>query len=143
LAYPSEFLQRVDSDNLWTIDAAAGGAFFSLTIDNAKALTEDMVSNQGWSDDRLQPHQRGTHTVMEVDMLTAKMDLIMKRLDDITTEKAVMTTITHAMDSCMTCEVCGNTGHSGSHYLETREDVMYMNNNNNGYRPKRGQMWNQ
>jgi hypothetical protein len=39
------------------IDAAVGGAFFSFTIDNAKALIEKMVSNQGWSDDRLQPHR--------------------------------------------------------------------------------------
>jgi hypothetical protein len=77
-----------------------------------------MVSNQGWSDDRLQPHQRGTHTVKEADILTA--------------------------DSCMTCEVCGNIGHSGSHCPETHEDVMYMNINNNGYCPQKGgQTWNQ
>jgi hypothetical protein len=29
------------------IDAAAGGAFFSLTIDGAKILIKKMVSNQG------------------------------------------------------------------------------------------------
>jgi hypothetical protein len=29
------------------IDAATGGAFFSLTIDNAKALILKMVSSQG------------------------------------------------------------------------------------------------
>ena len=45
------------------VDAAAGGAFFSLTIERAIALIEKMVSNQGWSDDRLQPCQRGMHTV--------------------------------------------------------------------------------
>jgi hypothetical protein len=28
-----------------------------------------MVSNQGWSDDRLQPRQRGTHTIKEVDIV--------------------------------------------------------------------------
>ena len=33
------------------IDAAAQGAFFSLTVDNAKLLIEKMVSNQGWSDE--------------------------------------------------------------------------------------------
>ena len=37
------------------VDAAAGGAFFSLTIERATSLIEKMVSNQGWSDDRLQP----------------------------------------------------------------------------------------
>jgi hypothetical protein len=37
------------------IDADASGAFFSLTIAEATKLIENMVSNQGWSDDRLQP----------------------------------------------------------------------------------------
>jgi hypothetical protein len=37
------------------IDAAAGGAFFSLTIDRVKTLIEKMVSNQGWNEERLQP----------------------------------------------------------------------------------------
>ena len=33
------------------IDAAAGGAFLDLTITKAKELVEEMVSNQGWSDE--------------------------------------------------------------------------------------------
>ena len=36
------------------IDAAAGGAFLSLTINGATALIDKMVSNQRWSDERLQ-----------------------------------------------------------------------------------------
>ena len=47
------------------------------------------------------------------------------------------------MDSHFTCEVCGNGGHLGNDYPETREDCAYLNNNN-GYRPQqRGQGWNQ
>ena len=45
------------------IDAAAGGAFLDLTIAKAKELVEKMVSNQGWSDERLQPRTKGMHTV--------------------------------------------------------------------------------
>jgi hypothetical protein len=37
------------------IDAAAGAAFFSITIIKETKLIKKMVSNQGWSDDRLQP----------------------------------------------------------------------------------------
>ena len=33
------------------IDAAARGAFFSLTIADATRLIEKMVSNQGWSEE--------------------------------------------------------------------------------------------
>ena len=35
------------------MDAAAGGAFLSLTIAQAIALVEKMVSNQGWNEERL------------------------------------------------------------------------------------------
>ena len=51
-----------------------------------------MVSNLGWSEDFLQPSQHykrggGMHTLMEVDMLSAKMDLLMKKLEDRANEK--------------------------------------------------------
>jgi hypothetical protein len=65
----------------------------------------------------------------------------MKRLDD--HEKRPQGTI-KALDSHITCEVCGSMGHSGNDCPETREEVMYMgNNNNNEYRPQGGQGWNQ
>ena len=76
-------------------------------------------------------------------MLHAKMDLMMKRMDDLANEKAAMATTTQAMDTRMTCEVCGNTGHSGNYCPTTQDDVMYMNGNNNSYRPQGGQTWNQ
>ena len=49
------------------LDAAAGSAFFSLSVADAKTLIEKMVSNQGWSDDRLQPRKRGMHSIKEID----------------------------------------------------------------------------
>jgi hypothetical protein len=66
------------------MDAAAGGAFLSLTIDQATALMEKMASNQGWNEERTQTHKRGggMHQLKEVDMLSAKMDLLMKRLEE-------------------------------------------------------------
>nr|BAD32083.1 hypothetical protein [Oryza sativa Japonica Group]BAD32087.1 hypothetical protein [Oryza sativa Japonica Group] len=33
-------------------------------------------------------------------------------------------------------------GHSGNDCPETREEVMYMGNNNNGFRPQGDQGWN-
>ena len=64
------------------VDAAAGGAFFSLTIERATTLIEKMVSNQGWSDDRLQLRQRGMHSVKEADMLAIEIDLLLKKFED-------------------------------------------------------------
>ena len=58
------------------VDAAAGGSFFSLTIERATSLIEKMVSNQGWSNDHLQPRQRGMHSVKEADMLAMMIDFL-------------------------------------------------------------------
>ena len=52
-------------------------------------------------------------------MLSAKIDLLMKIREERAQEKdAIMDTV-QAMDSHMTCEVCGNIGHSGNDCPET------------------------
>jgi hypothetical protein len=77
------------------------------------------------------------HQLKEVDMLFAKMDLIMKKLEDRDPQpKEVM----QIYDTRMTCEECGNTGHTDKSCPETMEDLNFINNNNN-YRPQQG--WNQ
>jgi hypothetical protein len=74
---------------------------------------EKMASNQGWNEEKTQTHKRGggMHQLKEVDMLSAKMDLLMKRLNERAGEKKE---VMHIHDSRMTCEECGDTGHSGS-----------------------------
>jgi hypothetical protein len=71
------------------MDAAARGSFLSLTIRDAIALVEKMDSNQGWNEECTQPRKRGggMHRLKEVDMLSAKMDLLMKKLDERDNEK--------------------------------------------------------
>jgi hypothetical protein len=55
----------------------------SLTICEATTLVEKIASNQGWNEERTQPRKRGgMHQVKEVDMLSAKMDLLMKKLGE-------------------------------------------------------------
>ena len=46
-----------------------------------------------------------------------------------------------ALNASMTCEVCGNAGHSGNDCQETQEEAMFINNN--GFRRQGGQRWNQ
>jgi uncharacterized coiled-coil protein SlyX len=99
-----------------------------------------MVENQGWDGDRLQPRIRGVHQVDGVDMLAAKMDLLMKKL-----EASSNVETAKIMDARMTCEVCGNVGHSGNDYPETREEASFINNcNNNRFRNNNynNQGWN-
>jgi hypothetical protein len=92
------------------MDAAARGAFLSLTINQATALVEKMTSNQGCNEERTRTHKRGggMHQLKEVDMLSAKMDLLMKRLDERAGEKKE---VMHIHDSSMTCEECEDIGH--------------------------------
>ena len=67
-----------------TMDAAARGAFLSLTLQATTTLVEKMASNKGWNEERLQTRKRGEgmHQLKEVDMLSTKMDLLMKKLED-------------------------------------------------------------
>jgi hypothetical protein len=55
------------------------------------------------------------HQLKEVDMLSTKMDLLMKKLKDRATEKQK---VMYINDSRMTCEECRNTGHSGKSALK-------------------------
>ena len=98
-----------------------------------------MASNQGWYKEHLQTHKRGggMHQLNEVDMLSTKMDLLMKKHEDQANEKQQ---VMHIHDSRMTYEVCGNTGHSRSNCPKTQEDVNFVNNN---YHPQQNQGWNQ
>ena len=66
------------------MDAATGGAFLSLTVLGATTLIEKMSSNQDQNEERLQTRKRGggMHQIKEVDMLSAKIDLLMKKLKD-------------------------------------------------------------
>ena len=108
------------------MDAAAGEAFLSLTIDGATTLIEKMVANQSWGEERKQ--QKGMHTMKEADMLAVKMDLLLKRLDKRAIDKEAMKGIIKTMDSQMTCEVYEEVEHSGNDYPKTGVEASYINN---------------
>jgi hypothetical protein len=67
-----------------SIDAAAVGAFLSLKLDEATALIEKMASNQSLNEERVQPCKKGggMHQLKEADMMSTKLDLIMKKLEE-------------------------------------------------------------
>ena len=78
------------------------------------------------------------HQIDSVDMLAAKMDLLMKKLESPHKE------VNQVLKSRMTCETCGETGHSGTSSPLTQEDANFDGTNNNnpnsGFRPQQG--WN-
>ena len=77
------------------------------------------------------------HTIHEEDMLSAKMDLLMKKMEEGTKkeqEAIQLHATTWAIEAYHWCEVCGGDDHSGNNCPKAREDVNFINNNNNGYR---------
>ena len=78
------FYRGLTNSTRETMDAANGVAFLSLTLPATTTLMEKIASNQGWNEEHAQTHKRGgcIHQLKEVDMLSAKMDLLMKKLED-------------------------------------------------------------
>ena len=117
------------------LDAAARGAFTSLNVTQAKSLIEKTVTNQGSNEEWLQPKKRGMHTVHEVDALSEKMDLLMKKLEEHANFKKDWEVIQHyastrAIKAKQWCEVCGGNN-SRNDCPETREVMSIINNNGN------------
>ena len=77
------------------------------------------------------------HQINTVDMLAAKLELLMKKLESPNQE------VNQVSESRMTCETCGETGHSGTSCPLTQEDANFVGSNNNpnsGFHPQQG--WN-
>jgi hypothetical protein len=64
------------------IDAGAGGSSFTLSIEEAHKLVEKMAYNQSWDEEHTQTCTYKVHWLEVVDMLTAKVDLLMKKLEN-------------------------------------------------------------
>jgi hypothetical protein len=114
------------------IDAAAGGSFFALSIVEAHKLVEKMARNQSWDEERTQTRSHKVHQLEEVDVLTAKIDLLMKKLENPAHDLLKMA------NASVTCEECGETGHMGINCSTVPQDVNFVGNSNNGFRPNQG-----
>jgi hypothetical protein len=113
------------------IDAAAGGSFFDLSIEEACKLVEKMASNQSWNE-CTQTRTRKAHQLEEVDMLTVKIDLLMKKLENLGLDHLKM------VDARVMCEECGETCHLGINCPTGPQYVNFIGNFNNGFHPNQG-----
>jgi hypothetical protein len=114
------------------IDVAAGGSFFALSIKEAHKLVEKMASNQSWDEDCTQTHTRMVHQLEEVDMLTTRIDLLMKKLENPGLDHLKM------VDARVTCEECRETCHMGINSPTIPQDVNFVDNSSNGFCPNQG-----
>jgi hypothetical protein len=113
------------------IDAAARGSFFFVSIKEARALIGKMASSQSWNDEHTQTRTCKVHQLEEVDMLTTKIDLLMKKLKDPGLNHLKM------VNSRMTCEECRETGHMSINCPMICQDVNFIGNFN-GFCPNEG-----
>jgi hypothetical protein len=114
------------------IDAAAGGSSLALSIEKSHKLVEKMASNQSWDEEHTQTRTRKVHQLEEVDMLTTMIDLLTKKLENPGLDHIKM------VDSRVTCEERGKTGHTGIHCPMASQDVNFIGNSNNGFHPNQG-----
>jgi hypothetical protein len=77
------FYYKLFTSTRESVNAAARGAFLSLNLTDTIVLIEKMASNQSWNEECVQPHKRGggMHQLKEADMVSVKLDLIMKKLE--------------------------------------------------------------
>jgi hypothetical protein len=67
-----------------------------------------------------------------MDMLTSKIDLLMKKLENPGIDHLKM------VDARLTCEECGETCHMSIHCPTVSQDVNFVGNSNNAFRPNQG-----
>ena len=115
-----------------SVDAAAGGALMGKSIDAAKALLEEMASNNyHWSSERATPKRAsGVYGVDAVDMLASKVDALAQRFDRLGTPSSG----SHAGSSSgamfevgALCEICGIQGHVATECQSTFQGVEQAN----------------
>jgi hypothetical protein len=92
------------------IHAVVGDSFFALSIEEACKLVEKMTSNQSWDEECPQTRTHKVHQLEEVDMLTAKIDVLMKKVENPGLDHLKM------VDAQLTCEECGEMGHMSINY---------------------------
>jgi hypothetical protein len=114
------------------IDAAAGGSFFALSSEEAHNLVEKMASNQSWNEECSLTHSHNVHHLEEVDMLTAKIDLLMKKLENPGLDHLKM------VYARVTFEEYRETSHMGINCPTVLQDVNFVGNSNNDFLPNQG-----
>jgi hypothetical protein len=79
-----------------------------------------MASNQSWDDERTPSRTHKVHQLDEVDMLTAKIDIRMKKLENPGLDHLKM------VDARVTCEECRETCHMGVNCPTVCQDANFL-----------------
>jgi len=99
-----------------SIDVAAGGALMGKSVEAAKALLEEMTSNNyHCSSERATPKRTGgVYGVDVVDLLASKVDALAERFDRLGTPSLGSQAGSSSgamLEVGVLCEICGLQGH--------------------------------
>jgi hypothetical protein len=83
--------------------------------------------HQSWDEEHTQTRTRKVHQLEEVDILTTKIDLLMKKLENLSLDHLQM------VDAWVTCEECRETGHMGINCPMIPQNANFIGNSNNGF----------
>jgi len=110
-----------------SVNAAAGGALMGKSIDTAKALLEEMASNNyHWSSERATPKRGGgRHEVDAVMHLASRVAVLAHRLDRVAASPG--TSAGPSMRAYVYCETCGVQGHTTVECYNAPSSIEHVN----------------
>jgi len=115
-----------------SVDAAAGDALMGKSIEAARALLEEMTSNNyHWSGERPAPKRTsGVYGVDAMDMMASKVDALVQRFDKLGTPSlgSLVSGPSGAMFEVeVPCEICGIQGHIPAECQSTFPGIEHAN----------------
>jgi len=112
-----------------SVDAAAGGALMRKSIDAAKALLEEMASNNyHWIGDRATPQRgSGKYSVDAVTLLARRVDALAQRLEKVTSSPSPVRSSGSAVEVYAICETCGVQGHTSTECYNGPHAIAHVN----------------
>jgi len=125
------FYNGLDQSQKMSIDAAAGGALMGKSIEAAKALLEEMTSNNyHWSSERATPKRAsGVYGVDAIDLLASKVDALAQRFDKLGTPSGSQVGSSSGVmfEVGALCEMCGIQGHMAAECHTMYQGVEHAN----------------
>jgi hypothetical protein len=121
------FYNRLTSTSKAHIDLLDEPSSHSLSIE-PRLYLKRWSPTRGGVKTHSKPNKMTCIPRKNTNMLATKLDLQIKCLDEHDTTKEATYGAVQALNLHMTCEVCGNNGHSGNDCPKTHEDAWYNNN---------------
>jgi len=112
-----------------SVDAAAGGALMGKSIEAAKALLEEMASNNyHWASDRATPQRGGgKYSVVVVTLLASRVDALAQRLKKVSSSPSLGGSSGSAVEVYAICETCGVQGHTSAECYNGPPAIEHVN----------------